>query len=666
MLLDLVDTSLSAEAAGDLLTMAGFELEGIEEVGGEPVLDIKVMSNRGDGLSMLGLAREVLAKDELAKPTDLYTSLTQRTNPTTSQASPLVRIETPDCNRYACCIFLNLPRAESPEWLRSRLKKAGMRSISFVVDLTNYVMLELGQPLHAFDLDKLEGKRIVVRKARPGEKLRTLDGAEHELREGQMMICDEVKPVAAAGIMGGEETEVSTGTSNVLLEAAHFDPLSVRRTRKQLGLNTEASYRYERSVDPEGVVRGIERFCDLLGVQSSEIVDVYPGKLHRAPVSVRVSRAKMLLGMDLQLGQAKRYLERLGMEVSGHGEPFFVVAPTWRPDIVQEEDLVEELGRVHGYEQIPELLPSGRTILALPGEIYQQIDRIRDSVLRHGYNQAINHSLQATHPLDRKAPMVGPRTPSSPEYALLRNSLLPGLAETFQKNGAKNLHFFELANVFAETVNGVVEQWRSLAFMSSGDLLPSYRKGEAVPQANFFSLKGDILETLADLGKTVTLTVPAQLDHRFHSTRQAEVSASGNAIGILGQLHPELAESLRLEPETIAAELNLDALLNSSTATVKLRSVSRNPAVKRDIALLIERSVPYSQIESTIREVASEVLEAVDLFDEFAGEGIPAGKHSLGITLQLRKMGENFTDQEANQVRDKVVEALVELGGSTR
>src|SRR5579862_8383975 len=340
MLRDFVDTSLGADEIGDLLTMAGFELEGIETVEGEQVLDIKVVSNRGDGLSVFGLAREVLAKDESSTPTKLYERADQRFKsdlaqvPGAKQVS--VTIETPDCTRYACLIFEGLQNTSAPDWIQKRLMRAGQRPISLLVDLTNYVMLELGQPLHAFDLDKLAGPAIVVRRARTGEKLTTLNGDEHELRPDQMMICDAEKPIAAAGIMGGLETEVGNSTTRVLLESAHFLNTSVRRTRKQLGLSTDASYRFERSVDPDGVVAALERFAELLAQVNGGagrvpgVIDVYPNPEKRRAVEIDFKRAESLLGMPISRDEASGYLKKLGFTVSANE----VVPPSWRPDVV--------------------------------------------------------------------------------------------------------------------------------------------------------------------------------------------------------------------------------------------------------------------------------------------------------------------------------------------
>lgn len=671
MLLDFVQTSLTADEVGDLLTMAGFELEGIEEVEGEPVLDMKVMSNRGDGLSVFGLSREVLAKDLASKPTDLYKRAAARFAAEglshTAENPAKVSIETADCGRYACRYWDSVPTQEAPEWIQSRLRKAGMRSISLTVDLTNYVMLELGQPLHSFDFDKLEEGKIVVRGAKAGEKLATLDGGEHELRPDQMMICDANRPVAVAGVMGGENSEIGGTTKRMLLESAHFNGISVRRTRKQLGLNTEASYRFERSVDPEGVVAAIERYSELLGVTGSKILDVYPGKTSFAPVAVRVSRAVKMLGMEITVDEARAYLERLGLEVSGSGEPFMVTPPSWRPDLVREIDFVEELGRVHGFERIPEANPKGTTTLGGPRGDLLQIDRLREAFVRGGFVQTISHSLRDVHPLDASecgGERVKVRTPSSPDTAYLRNSLLPSLADAAQRNGGRELHLVEVGKVFAK--QGDYVERASVAVLSTGDLLPADRKGEVLPTASFYSLKGSVEEALAQASLQVSFVEATNPDARFHPTRQADLLAGGKKAGVLGQVHPDIAEDLKLPAGTVLAELDLTTLLEFGQKDISLRSISRNPAVRRDIALLIDKAVAWEKIEQAIRASAGEVLERLWLFDVYTGANLPEGKHSLGIALQLRKSGENFTDEAANLVRETVVSALGALGGTTR
>jgi phenylalanyl-tRNA synthetase beta chain len=677
MLRDYVETALDAERIGDLLTMAGFELEGIEEVEGDQVLDIKVTSNRGDGLSVLGLAREVLAKDGSARPTPLYRAAIEgfpRGDEASSEAGQKarVRVETPQCVRYACRVFLDVENREAPEWMQKRLRQAGLRPLGILVDLTNYIMLELGQPLHAFDYDKV-GPDIVVRSARTGEKVITLNGVEHELREGQMMICDAQKPVATPGIMGGLETEVTDGTRNVLLESANFESTAIRKLRKELGLSTEASYRFERSVDPEGVIRGLNRFAALLqeaggGEPIPGIVDVYPAKPVIRTMTVRLERAETLLGLELSLAECRGYLERLGFEVTDDAVGSLrVAAPTWRPDIVREDDVIEEIGRVHGYEKIPERLPEGVTTRGGVRGLPKLMDRLIERSLRCGFDQMVNYSLRGEHPLDAPSGRLGPKNPHSPESALLRNSLLPGLAENALRNGGRDVHLFEVGRIFGKNPGGK-DEWVHFALLSTGRLAPEHWVKTEPGQADFFSLKGALEAILSEGGARLELKAPSSEDARFHPTRRADIEIGGRWVGLLAQLHPDQAEALDLPAETFVAELSVELLEAAYKGAGELgyRPISRNPAVRRDIAVLLPKSVPYREVEDRLKHAVGEVGERIWLFDVYEGKGIPEGHHSLAIALQLRKFGENFTDEEANQVRDRAAAALESLGGKLR
>ena len=675
LLRDFVDTTLSAEAIGDLLTMAGFELEGIDEVEGEPVLDIKVMSNRGDGLSVFGLAREVLAKDSASNATALYRNTVDRfaasaTGPTEPKTS--VTIETTDCSRYACLVLTNVTKKDSEPWMQARLRQAGMRPISLLVDVTNYVMLEVGQPLHAFDYDKLTEGRIVVRKAREGEKLTTLNGIEHELRPEQMMICDASTPVAAAGIMGGLDTEVSESTTTVLLESAHFLNTSVRRTRKQLGLNTEASYRFERSVDPEGVVAALYRYVQLVqaadpGAQATTVVDSYPIKPASTAIDLRVDRASRLLGMPISVEQADSYLSRLGFKPEKTGEGTFrVLSPTWRPDIVREEDLIEELGRVHGYDKIPETMIKGSQTMGGPQGFQLWTDWLRNAALRTGITQIISHSLCDLHPLDDPNTLrIGPRTPSSPDMAHLRNSLLPSLAECARRNNAKEIQIFEIGHVFWGGDGSYTEEIR-LSVLSAGPILSAGWSVKEAGTSSFFTLKGAIESIFAEVGVNLRFEVPTTADPRLHPTRQAYLYAGNTLVGLLGQLHPDVAKAANLIAETFVSEIAILKAYENRKTGLDLRAVSRHPAVRRDMSILVEKSVSFESIAAQIQAAGADLLEKQWLFDVFAGQGIPEGKHALGIAIQLRKSDSTFTDEEANQVRDRVVSALAELGATTR
>jgi phenylalanyl-tRNA synthetase beta chain len=682
MLQDFVETRLTAEQVGDLLTMAGFELEGIEEVEGEPVFDIKVVSNRGDGLSVFGLSREILAKDPEAKPTELYrqsASQFEGNDPTEGTGGPAahVEIQTSDCHRFSCRVFTDVHNGQSPEWMQKRLRQAGMRPISLLVDLTNYVMLEQGQPMHAFDYDTLKGGKIIVRKAKPAEKLTTLNGDEHELRTDQMMICDADRAVAVAGVMGGLETEVGDTTRTILLESANFLNTSIRRTRKQLGLTTEASYRFERSVDPERTVAAIRRFSQLLtgvvhgGQPSPTIVDHYPTKPRANGIKLRLSRATKLLGMTITGDEAQRYLHGLGFTVREtapqDGAPAYeIAAPSWRPDIVREDDLVEELGRIHGYEKIPEKLPHGESLVGGAKGYLKWKDQLREAIIRTGFNQVISHSLRSTHPLDDPTvKRIGPRGITDPEMMWLRNSVLPSLADAAKVNGVKDVQLFEIGQVFGKEGENPLEQTH-LGFLSEGSLSQSDWLNKQPEQTGFYHLKAIIEASVGALVQGLETRSTETNDPRFHPTRQAALFCRGERVGILGQIHPDVAEEADLSPETVLAELYLEELYLDGKHSTDYKALSRNPAVRRDLAILIDKAVPFAEIESRLKEAAGTVLERHWLFDIYAGQGIPEGKHSLAIAMQLRKMGENFTDEEANQVREKVVEALAALGATQR
>lgn len=673
---EFVNTALDTQAIGDLLTMAGFELEGIDEAEGQDVLDIKVMANRGDGLSALGLAREILAKDPNSTPTELYQRASGRfagALPGGPTSGAKVAIESPNCTRYACLVYKGITNGASPDWLQKRLRATGQKSISLLVDLTNYVMLELGQPLHAFDLDKLQGGQIVVRQAREGEKLTTLDGSDHELQANQLMICDQNRPVAAAGIMGGQETEVSASTTNMLLESAHFVNTSVRKTRKQLALNTDASYRFERSVDPEGVVAALARFAELLQAETGAkpyggAIDVYPAPASQKPVKLRLNRAEALLGMPVAENEAVRALNALGFELNGSGGEFTVTPPTWRTDIQREDDVVEDLARVIGYEKIPETQPKATMTRGGVFDIPALIDVAREAMLRCGFTQVMNHTLQGKHPLDfRPQRRVGPRNPHSPEIAYMRDSLLPGLAEAAQRNGARNLHLFEIGRVFVKGEYQIDES-PELSILSVGDLDYGHWVGGDVPKADFYSLKGVVEELAADLGDHVTFDYPRDPDPRFHPTRQSGVLLDNNRswAGTIGQIHPNVAEELGLPYETFLAELDLLVFAIHDNAEPQLKSFSRNPAIRRDIAFVISKEVAYKEIDQAIRNSAGPELEKHWLFDIYSGKGIEDGYHSLAIALQIRKLGENLTDEQANAVRDRILEPILALGATMR
>lgn len=658
MLRDMVQTSKTAAELGDLLTMVGFELEEVYESEGEDCLDVNIMANRGDGASVLGMAREVLAKDLTASPTPLWQRLMARES-SHEELGAKVTVETENCTRYAARIIDQVENGPSPDWLQKRLRQCGQRPISLLVDLTNYVMLETGQPLHAFDLDRLNGGEIVVRQAKAGETIRTLDGKDHELDPSMMMICDGLRPVAVAGVMGGEETEVGHGTTTCLLESAHFAALSVRRTRKQLGLQTEASYRFERHVDPEGVTVALDRFVELYEEITGKparpgITDVRQAAVAPTGIRLDLGRCRRLLGMEVSLDDAAGILKRLGFQVALGQDQLTASAPSWRADIQREEDLIEEVGRVFGYDKIPSILPVGSTTKGGLRGFDLAVEGFVQSCLRCGLDQAISHTLDDLHSLDRDVERVRVRTPHSPDMALLRSSMLPCLADSAQRNRGQAVRLFEVGKAFAVGSEK----------MMAGILLAGPQRGvhwaELQPQASFWVLKGILEGILRGFGAGAD-----SVDPRFHPARQAKILVEGKEVGVFGQLHPDIAEDLDL-PEAYAAEIDLADALAGVDLSFHSRPISRNPAARRDIAVTAPKSLAYSQIESAIQVSGGEELERHWLFDVYEGKGIPEGSHSLAIALQFRRVGSNFTDEEANQARDRVVAALAGLGATLR
>lgn len=668
MLRDWVNTPLSVQEIGDLLTMTGFELESIDEVEGEAVLDVNIMANRGDGASVLGLAREILAKSPESSGTELYLRAVERFPAADVGARDIwsratVLVESENCTRFACRVFEGLTNGDSPDWIQERLRQVGQRPISLLVDLTNYVMLETGQPLHAYDLDLLEGQRIIVRQAIDGEPLTTLDGRKHSLHPNNLVICDAVKPVGIAGVMGGSETEVSGATTRCLLESAHFVNTSVRRTRKQLGLFTEASYRFERHVDPEGVVAALNRFAELLvEIQGRKpvggVIDVRPSAPDAKEVHLRMDRCDRILGMEVNPDIAKGYLERLGFSVNPVGpRKFDVGVPTWRIDIQREDDLVEEVGRVHGYQHIPERLPIGSTPMGGTTGVDALVDRLTEAALRVGLDETVSHTLGDVHPLDAATEHVQVREPHSPETARLRNSLLPNLAITASRYGGKDFAFFEVGHVFAPE-----KEVRSFAAVVAGARSrPSWRPQNTTP-ADFFSLKGQLEEIL----RGFELSFQPASDPRFHPGRVATVVADKREVGLIGQLHPDTAEASDLPLTTYAIELDLEALAECRPAQIEFRTITRNPAVRRDVSVSIAANLPFEKIERSIETSAIPLLEKWWLFDRYVGPGLEDGTHSLSFGLSIRKPGANLTDDEANQVRDRFIEVLTQQGAKLR
>ncbi len=671
----LLDITDSPEALGDILTMLGFELEEILEDSKGIILDVNGMANRGDAFCLLGLARELRAKKGYSA-TELYKSLEElyekKLSTDTTNNKFKIDVKAEGCSRYCYRIIDNIPKVDTPDWMVNILEQSGIRPISLIVDITNFVLLELGTPLHAFDYHKLSSDEITVRYAKNGEKLKLLNNEEVECREEDILIATPLRPLALAGVMGGLDSEVDEDTTCILLEAAHFNPSEIRNTRTRLGVSTESSYRFERWVDPNAINMAVERFTQLLMEITSnapivvETNDYYPNTWKTRNIRLDAHRVRTLLGMDVPTDKMEEYWRALGCIISRSGDSFEVTAPSWRNDIVESADLIEDIGRLHGYENIPEHPPVTTMIPGGLTDKYQLEDNIKECLVCSGFQQIISHTLTASSKLEKESIKgVQVRNPHSPELHQLRTSLLPMLASAAMKNGVKNLKLFEIGKVFSVTSTGYAEG-AQLGILLHGDSTPVDWVNQNKIKSNFFHLKGVLDSVFSALNIDVKLTGEIRTDHRFHPYQSALVIIDEKEAGVFGKIHPSLAKELSLDTDTYIAEITLDGLENSREDIRDYKILSRNPSIRRDLALVCDKSLAYQDIERCIRKSAGDLLEKVWMFDKYEGDKLEEGKHSLGITIQLRKQGSNLNDEEANKVRDSILSELSNFGISLR
>ncbi len=649
----------------------------------DAVLEIEVYPNRPDHLSVYGIAREVaaLTGGSLRRPETEVDEADQAAEEVAS-----VEVLDPDlCPRYIARVIRGVKIGPSPAWLQRYLRAAGMRPINNVVDITNFVMLELGQPLHAFDYDRLAGGKIVVRRARPGERITTLDGQERELDPEMLLICDAERPVAIAGVMGGEDSEVRPETTNILLEAAYFDPISVRRTSKRLGLRTEASYRFERDLDPHLAELAADRAARLMAeLAGGQVlrgkVDVATSLPSPKRLKLRMKRVRGMLGLDLATSEAQRILRGLGfgVEVDPDGAALNVEVPTFRRDIEGEADLIEEVARIYGYDAIPATLPAGGSLrggLAWP---LPAVERVRSLLASQGLYESITYSFTSPKLLDRmRIPADHPwrkaiklANPLSDEQSIMRRSLLPSLVESAALNVRRqvsDIRLFELGKVYVPHSLPLAslpdERW-TLAIAMSGEA-PTHVWGEPPRKVDFYDLKGIVelvLEELGQRGEFSAAEHPA-----LHPGRTAKVTAGGVEIGWLGELHPQVAEAMDLRDRTYVAELDLETLFALPPEERVYTPLPRYPAVERDLALLVPRSVSAERVVELIRREGGPYLREVALFDVYEGKQVAQGYRSLAYAMVYRADDRTLTDEEVAEAQRRIEEALArELGVTVR
>jgi len=668
---ELVDLPESAEEVAEVLTGVGLAVDGIEAWGETSLFDIDVTANRGDAMNHRGVARELAA----ALGRDLA-PLETAFPPTDAPAGERARVEIEDdglCHRYTARIVEDLAMGTSPPWLEDRLESLGLRALNNVVDATNYVLLEMGQPMHTFDLDKLAGATVIVRRARKGETLVTLDEEERRLGPEDLIIADAQRPVALAGIMGGLETMISEDTTRILLESAWFHPGAIRATAKRLGMRTDASIRFERGCDPEATLPAADRFCNLMekhlggGRFLKDPLDVRARRPEPGRAPLRWDRAEALIGCAMDRPRLLGVMERLGFEREEGEEaaPVFRI-PSWRPDVEREVDLVEEVGRHHGFESIPSSLPASPGAAPPRYAAAERRERLRDASAGAGFLEAVNYafidaSLDRTYryregegePLPVLNPLVR-------HQGVMRGSLLPGLLQAASRNQARGegpVRLFEFGKRFWKSPGGEpAEEWTA-AYLLQGAPTGAVSWERRQRTVDFFDLKG-ALEQVLEAG--------AAPDHRFahaahpflHPSESAQVLHGDRLLGPAGRLHPDQEKALDLEGPVYVAELDLLPLLEAEEGKATVCPPSRFPWADRDLSLLLPEEVTYGRVEEAIRSLDQESLADVQALDRWVGEGVPEGKVSLSIRLRYQRADRTLRPDEASTLVEAVVQCL--------
>lgn len=667
---DYVPLPMTVEQLTERLTLTGLNLEEFHAVGDDVAIDVEVTSNRPDCLGHVGVAREVAVlwdstlKIPVAKPSATGPSVSQLTS---------VTLECPDlCPRYTARVIRGVKIGPSPQWLADRLRTLGIAVINNVVDISNYVMMECGQPLHTFDFKLLAGGKIIVRRAKPGEQFVAINHQTYELNADTCVIADAEKAVALAGVMGGATSEVSDATTDLLIESADFAQLSVRNTARRLHLHSPSSYRFERGVDPEGIDWASRRCCELIlelagGELAEGVIDVGQQPQPREVVKLRFDQIERILGIKIPDDRVRQILTALGNEEThACNHCVKVVPPSWRPDLTREIDLVEEVGRIYGYDHIPE--DAGVKMVASTRSREDRVlDQVRDCIAALGFDEAMTISTVEREWVDTFRPWstaepLATSTPVLRRANCLRQSLLPSLLASRRTNETlfnSTIELFEIASVYLPQKIGLPQQ--------AG--LPDQRRMLGLTSGGgFLELKG-VLETLiAAVAPGAQLTA-APYDAPFFAAGQgAELKLDGQRLGYLGVASQKARDQFELRGETAVAEIDLGVVIEAAVTVRRAGELSLYPPMSRDLNIVVDEKTVWADVERIVRAGCGELLERLSFQEEYrSAEKLGPGKKSLLFSIQLRSATGTLTNEEADQVRDSVVAALgKQVGGQLR
>lgn len=635
------------------------------------IFDISLTPNRVDCSSILGIAREIaaLTKKKIRMP---EITINWGTTPINDLASITV-LDSIGCPRYAAGMVENLDIAPSPFWMRYRLHSCGIRPISNVVDVTNYVLLELGQPLHAFDYHFLSGKKIVVKRAEKGQLFTTLDEQTRELNDNTLMICDGEQAVAIAGIMGGLNSEITEKTKTVLIESAYFNPTMIRRSSKDISLSTEASYRFERGIDLEGVDRALKRSLMLIselagGEIAKGIIDVYPEPWKPSKIHLDVNKARKILGIHTSTGEVSDHLSSLEMQVRiREKETIEVTPPSYRIDITRHADIIEEIARSIGYDIIPATIPqiTSRTDSILRSSLK---NRIKGLLVSMGFTEIITYSFVSP----KSADILGAEensylrsfvtllNPLSQDQSVMRTSLLPGLFSTVKLNsirGQNDLRIFEWGRVYIKGDDELPHEKHVLAALITG--MENEKKWcQTAREMDFFDIKGVAENILEGIGIEDGEFKKTDSKMGYDSNEYAKIFSSGNEIGTIGKASKNAAEGYEIDQNSYLLELDIDALSPLSKWEKTFKPLNKFPAVKRDISIIINQSVESASIVSLAKQKGRNLVESVDIFDVYQGKGIDSKEKALAIRISYRSDKKTLTDKEVNRVHEEIIKEM--------
>jgi phenylalanyl-tRNA synthetase beta chain len=649
----------------------------------DQVLEVEVTPNRPDCLSVLGMAREIAAITDAPFDEDLSFSHPWGEHTIDEDISIVVR--DPDlCPRYAARVIRGVKVAESPLWLKAQLAHAGMRPISNVVDVTNYVLWALGQPLHAFDLRTIAGQQIIVRRAKPGETIVTLDGELRTLTEDMLVIADAERASVIAGIMGGLDSEITDATTDILLEGANFSGPSIMRTSGTLGLRSEASTRYEKGLDPEMIPLALDMACSMFvelcgGEVSVATIDVREEPRPQTILRLRPERVAHVLGADVSVPEMAGLLTRLGCEVTTSAPDLVVKVPSFRADLGREIDLIEEVARVHGLERIPSTLPPRRVGRGGLDGSQRARRAAEDLLVGAGLNQVITYSfgddrwpdLLRLDPHDGRRSMVRVANPLSLDQAFMRTMLLPGLLETARRNASvreERVHIFELGKVFILSAAQLPDEPVRAALLLAGHWgEDSWLKPAA--SADYFLAKGMVERLAAGLHAPLAFVRPdPDIEPFLHPGKSATVTtAGGERVGWIGEIHPLVIQAYDLKGSAVAAELDLAPIIAAADEVLMFRDLLAFPMVEQDLALVVDSAVPAAAVVASVRAAGGKLLEDVTVFDVYEGAQVAPGKKSLALRLSFRAADRTLSEDEVNELRRQMLEKLrKELGAELR